>query len=263
MPESVLVLHRDDDGRWPLPAGAELVDSVDRVRERARSSRELWIAPRSDDLALLGESDALLGLQGDHRLVVRDRVGRGRSEALRAAFRYVVSVDGEVSLLPLCQLIEAMASRERENLFVGVATDPEDRAVVLFRGSLQPIVVPMSFFGVDSPRAEADLPRFEVVDSGQAIAFGDREASADAVLYAFSPAYRRRRKALRVERDPTFGGALRRLRIMRGLTRSDFPGVSAKEVARIERGEVGRPHRRTLDALATRLGVRPEEIASY
>lgn len=264
MPETLLVLARDHDRRRPvLPPGAELVDSVERVRERARSTRGLWIALRADDLALLGESDALLGSMGDHRLVVRGRVGRARSEALRAAFRYVVSADGDVALLPLDELVEVMASSERGDLFVGVAADHEDRAVVLFRGSLEPLVVPMSFFDVDPSRAGSDLPSFEVVEFGQAVRVDDHEASTDAVLYAFDPDYRRRRKALRVDRDPSFGGALRRLRILRGLSRSDFPGVSAREIARIERGEVGRPHRRTREVLAARLGVRPEEIASY
>lgn len=264
MTETVLVLDTDRNRRRrDLPAGAEVVDTVDRVRERARSRRELWIAPRSGDLALLGESDALLGLKGDHRLVIRDRVGPGRSEVLRAAFRYVVSIDDGVTLLPLDQLVEVMASTEREDLFVGVATDQEDRAVVLVRGTLAPLIVPLSFFGVHPVRAGAHLPRFEVIDFGQAIRFDEREASTDAVLYAFDPDYRRRRKALRMEQDLSFGGALRRLRILRGLSRSDFPGLSAREIARIERGEVERPHRRTLDVLATRLGVRPDQLASY
>jgi hypothetical protein len=92
---------------------------------------------------------------------------------------------------------------------------------------------------------------------------GEREASADAVLYAFDADYRRRKKALRVEQDESFGGALRRLRILRGLPRTGFEGVSAKEIARIERSEVGRPHQRTLELLARRLGVGEGDITSY
>ena len=240
MAESVLVLdRRRDQRRAPLPAGAELVDSVQRVRERVSSKRELWLAPRSEDLELIFESDTFLGLKGDHRLVVHDRVDRGRSNALRAVFRVVVAAEAEVRLLPLDQLLDAMASGRREDLVVGVAMDPRDRVVVLFRGSLDPLVVPTSFFGVDPARTDADLPAFEPADFGQAIRFGDREASTDGVLYAFDADYRRRRKALLVEQDETFGGALRRLRTLRGVARSDFPGLSSKEIAQDRAGGGG------------------------
>jgi len=265
MSDVVLMLDRSDRTRGhAMPERAELVDSVALVREGARRKRAVWIASRADDLALFGEfNDRLFELKGDHRLVVRDRVGRGRSEVLRARFRYVVSADHAVKLLPIDQLVEVVSSPERNDLFIGVATDPEDFTVVLFRGSLEPLVVPMSFFGVGRPGAPADLPAFDVVDYGQAVRVGEREASADAVLYAFDADYRRRKKALRVEQDESFGGALRRLRILRGLPRTGFEGVSAKEIARIERGEVGRPHQRTLELLARRLGVGAGDITSY
>jgi transcriptional regulator with XRE-family HTH domain len=58
-------------------------------------------------------------------------------------------------------------------------------------------------------------------------------------------------------------GALRRLRIQRGLRRGGFAGISAKEIARIERGEVAKPHADTLARLAQRLGVKAEEIDTY
>jgi transcriptional regulator with XRE-family HTH domain len=45
--------------------------------------------------------------------------------------------------------------------------------------------------------------------------------------------------------------------------RAGFPAISAKEIARIERGEVEQPRKSTIDAIAERLGVRPEEIAAY
>ena len=54
-----------------------------------------------------------------------------------------------------------------------------------------------------------------------------------------------------------------RLRKERRLARSDFAPISAKEIARIERNEVTKPHAKTLEAIAARLSVRPEEIESY
>ena len=53
------------------------------------------------------------------------------------------------------------------------------------------------------------------------------------------------------------------LRVQKGLGRGDFPGITEKEVARLERGEVKKPHAGTLEALAERLGVAPDEIATY
>lgn len=108
-------------------------------------------------------------------------------------------------------------------------------------------------------RAFAPLVR----DGGQTIRLGEYEAAVDALLYEVDPGYRKRAKRRELELDDSFGGALRRLRLQRGLKRADFPEVSAKEIARIERGEVEKPHDRTLRSLAARLGVSPEEIRTY
>ena len=40
-------------------------------------------------------------------------------------------------------------------------------------------------------------------------------------------------------------------------------GVSEKTIARLERGEIAKPHGRTLGILAKKLGVPPEEIETY
>jgi hypothetical protein len=47
------------------------------------------------------------------------------------------------------------------------------------------------------------------------------------------------------------------------MRRSDFAPISSKEIARIERNPIERPHARTLDIISERLCVRPEEITSY
>jgi transcriptional regulator with XRE-family HTH domain len=66
-----------------------------------------------------------------------------------------------------------------------------------------------------------------------------------------------------VDSDRSLGGALRRLRLQKGLRQSDFPGVTAKEIARIERGEVKKPHQQTLAEIAKRMGVSADEISTY
>ena len=85
----------------------------------------------------------------------------------------------------------------------------------------------------------------------------------DAVLYEMDEDYRRRLNNERRAEDRSLGASLRRLRLQRGLSRDDFPGVSAKSIARIERGEVEKPHAGTLRKVADRLGVAVKEIESY
>jgi len=53
------------------------------------------------------------------------------------------------------------------------------------------------------------------------------------------------------------------LRKERRLLRTDFPGIASKTIARIERGEVDRPHSRTLAKIAKVLHVSPDEIESF
>jgi transcriptional regulator with XRE-family HTH domain len=102
--------------------------------------------------------------------------------------------------------------------------------------------------------------RSKLTDYGRTVALGDYEAPADAILYELDPAYRRQLKKQRRQSERTFGASLMRLRKQRRLKRSDFAPISSKEIARIERSEVEKPHAKTLGAIAGRLGVRPEEI---
>jgi hypothetical protein len=180
---------------------------------------------------------------------------------LHAIFRFVVSTDEGIRLLAIDELADVLGAANREDLFVGIA--PADGAIVLYRGSLEPIVVPLSWFRTrpDGPKPETrDLA---IADSGQTVRLGEYEAAADAILYEFDEAYRRRAKKREVELDNSFGGAVRRLRLQKGLRRSDFQGITAKEIARIERGEVKKPHPRTVATLAKRLGVPESQLPSY
>jgi DNA-binding Xre family transcriptional regulator len=137
-----------------------------------------------------------------------------------------------------------------------------EHAVVLYRGHLEPLVVPLTWFARPN-RPRPDPKDFEITDIGQTVRLGKLEATSDAILYALDPDARRRTKQRRIEDDTTFGGALRRLRRERGIRRDDFEGISEKEIARLERGEVAKPHTDTLEKLASRLGVKAEEIGRY
>ncbi|MBW2258813.1 MAG: helix-turn-helix transcriptional regulator [Deltaproteobacteria bacterium] len=83
------------------------------------------------------------------------------------------------------------------------------------------------------------------------------------MLYERDTDYRRRLKEQHLAEDQSFGASLRRLRLLRGLRQSDFPGIAAKTVARIERGGVKSPNARTVAILADRLGVEPDQLAEF
>lgn len=135
--------------------------------------------------------------------------------------------------------------------------------VLVYRGSFEPILVP---FDVFRPAGNGLVPNFDdfaITDSGQTLRLGEYEAAVDVVLYDRDPQYRKRAKALEIERDTSFGGALKRLRLLRGLAQTDFAPISEREVRRIESNDVTTLHPRNRKVIAERLGVPFSEIGSY
>jgi transcriptional regulator with XRE-family HTH domain len=51
--------------------------------------------------------------------------------------------------------------------------------------------------------------------------------------------------------------------MQRRLTRSDFPGIDPKTLARIESNSSMKPHAATLRMIAERLGVAVDDLGSY
>jgi hypothetical protein len=243
---------------------AERLGSESAIREALERHRRraLWIAPNVSAVHLLLAS--LAGRStGDQRLLSLEPANGARHGLLHAIFRFVVSTDEGARLLPSDELAEVLGSPRREDLFLGATVASDDAAVILYRGSLEPVVVPLVWFRARPGGPKADSSRLAIEDFGQTVRLGDYEAATDAVLYEFDHAYRRRAKKRRFEQDRSFGGALRRLRLQKGLGRSDFSGITAKAIARIERGEVRKPHARTLAVLGRSLGVAAHRIASY
>jgi DNA-binding Xre family transcriptional regulator len=263
MSETVFLLdHEQNLAKHFAALHPKILRSQDEIREAFGTQwrHALWIAPGASSMhhfaSLRGSRN------GDQRLLLLGRVEGARRELLHALFRFVVALDNGVKLLPAEEIAEVFASSHREDLFIGGAVDQTDRALVLYRGNLESLVVPLSWFArPGGPRA--DHEDFEVTDFGQTVRLGKFEAAADAILNEFDPEARRRAKQRSIANDTSLGGALRRLRIQRGLRRDGFAGISAKEIARIERGEVAKPHTETLAKLAQRLGVKPEEIETY
>jgi len=126
------------------------------------------------------------------------------------------------------------------------------------------LVVPLAWFvGQSSSSPKADPQKFQVSDFGQTVKLGEFEAASDAILYEFDSDFRRRRKKELLKEDKSLGASIRRLRLQKNLRRDDFPGISAKTIARIERNEIGAPQAQTLAVIASRLDVKESDLGSY
>jgi hypothetical protein len=86
-------------------------------------------------------------------------------------------------------------------LFIGAAVAPTDAAVILYRGNLEPLVVPLTWFHERPAGPIPDPDDLAVTDFGQTIRLGAYEAATDALLYEFDEDYRRRAKKRQVETD--------------------------------------------------------------
>jgi hypothetical protein len=151
---------------------------------------------------------------------------------------------------------------EARELFIGGWTHLDSGFLALVRGDLRTILAPFSMFAA-ARDAKPNFRELAFEDHGHTVCLGDYEASADSILYELDADYRRSLNARRRASEQGFGPALRRLRKQRGLSRADFPGLSEKTLARIERGEIERPHPRTIAVLEKRLGMTRDEIASF
>jgi hypothetical protein len=188
--------------------------------------------------------DQFAATNTEHKLVLFSHIEESTRYFLNAYFRHVLTARDALTFLEPPELVDALAAPNREDLFIAGTVDDKERAVVLYRGTIDPT-------------------RFGLCDYGQTVRLGAFEASAEAILYEFDPAFRRRRRKTLIDTDASFGGSVRRLRLQKGLNRSDFPGIDAKTVARIERNEIEQPHERTLDILALVLDVPKKQLGSY
>jgi hypothetical protein len=238
------------------------LDDVLGAFDRSSGARGpvVWIADGAAQLCPLAQHKPRAS--ANHRLLLLNGATWTEREVLSLVFRFVVSPGHGMRLLGAEELRDVLAAPDREDLIIGGFVSPCDDLVVLYRGTLEPLAIPFSWF---ERRAEVRV-RFEdlgITDFGQTVTFGEHEVSTDSILYAHDAAYRKRAKARELEHDDSFGASIRRLRLSHGLRRGDFPGISDKEIARIERGEITTPHRRTLEVIASRLGVSVQELGSY
>lgn len=257
---SNVVLLEADDGRSPWPNVRVVRPGVEVQAALETVTNGVWIARSAK--ALRGLSVSPPRPKVDRSLLVLDTLSRQRQAFLQATFQRVLSHD-DVRLLPEGVLAEVLASDERDDRFIGVMVDAEDQAIILYRGNLEQVVEPFSAFPERAGYPIPDFADVEVVDYGQTVRLGRYEAATSAILYEIDADFRRRYKANLIECDTTFGGSLRRLRLQRGLKRSDFAPLDAKTIERIELNKSPQPRGRTLAIIAERLGVAPAEITTY
>jgi hypothetical protein len=228
-----------------------------------RSVYSLWIAPSEPAMALLLSTLPRRPISEDRRLLSLERARGEAQNLVHAHFRFVVSAGDGVRLSPIAELIEVLGSDKRADLFIGGVVLAAQSALLLYRGNLEPITVPFNWFASRPGSPDPEVTQFAITDYGQTVRLGDYEAAADAILYEFDEDYRHRAKKRRLEKDESIGGSIRRLRLQKGLRQSDFPGVTAKEIARIEHGKVKKPHRETLQEIADRTGTTLDQLHSF
>src|SRR5438045_3911465 len=165
-------------------------------------------------------------------MVVIDHVAPQTAAALAGTCNMVVMCSWPGSHLRLEEMAEVLSAPNADELFVGGAVDKKSKTVTVWRGNGKPLVVPMSSFRPSGGGVVADFDRFTVCDFGHTLRFGDYEAAADAVLYEHDPVYRRAAKKRQIRTEQGFGAALRRVRLQKGLRRSDFDPLAAKTIAR-------------------------------
>lgn len=242
----------------------QVVSSAGAVRESvAKATKDtLWV---SYERAL---TDALVqAVVGPSRLlgkaVLIHSLNPQSIAALTGHFQRLAFASND-GFLPPDELAEALQASNASDLFIGGSVDTANETITLWRANLEPLTVPFSAFERSGEGITPDFSRFSVTDFGQTVRLGDYEAAADAILYEFDPDYRRRIAKERQRSERSFGASVRRLRKQRGLRREDFaPDVAAKTIARIEQGKVEKIHTKTLNAIAQRLQVKPDEIETY
>lgn len=237
------------------PAGLE-----DLISESTKNS--LWVSYASE------LTDALIEQVGQ----ARHSLGLGLflheldSKAippLASAFRRIAYAAGGSFLAPQ-ELAEVLDSPHRDDLFIGGFVNPAAKTITFWRGDLNSLTVPLAAFAPSGDGMKPNFDDVEVIDSGQTVRMGGYEAAVDAILYEFDPIYRRQATKRRRAADRSFGAALRRLRKQRGLSREDFePAVSAKTIARIEQGIAAKVQWKTVEKIAKRLAVKPEDVGTF
>jgi hypothetical protein len=198
-----------------------------------------------------------------HNLLTIDPPRSESIPSLSGIFEHVIGASpGFTWILPE-EMESTLLADDASDRFIGGAVDLKGRTLALVRGNLATLVVTFDYFTPSGDGLKPDFAKLSFADYGHTVALGEYEASTDGILYTYDENYRKNIKKARIESERSFGSSLRRLRLQRGLKRSDFTPLQAKTIARIERGEVETPQGKTLEKIARTLGVSSDQIETY
>ncbi len=265
----ILRLAADPRVGW-LPVDTRPGTTKKLVAALRQSSKDcLWLLPNEVTVSrLLDAISELYRQEGQPKRALGRLLALqskpGAAPVLRGLFEPVVGLGSTFRHLADDELLEVLSlpREQAQDLIIGGLAHLASEFLVLVRGDLSTLVTPFASFA-PSADAKPDFRKLAFDDHGHTVRLGRYEAATDAILYDLDPDYRSRLNRRRRDSDRGFGPALRRLRKQRGLSRADFPGLSEKTLARIERGECDKPRERTLAMLEKRLGMSRDEIETY
>lgn len=247
------------DEKLMMPNAVKLTSAEDVRQAYAKKTPSVWLAP--DDINLSMVTKAVTIGKPRHALLNVKQLPKDRRTFLNTLFTVVVEPT-VMKMLPLDELREVLTADNRQDLVVAAHAFPQDDVLVLYRGDLQSLIVPLSVFKPKEGGPRPTPEKLSVTDYGQTVCLGDYEIATDALLYEFDPAARRRAKRRELKSDQSLGASIRRLRLQKGRSRSDFSPITAKTIGRVERGE-NNPHPSTLAIIAKTLGVETSELETF
>lgn len=246
---------------------AKIVGSSKFLSELHKTSSEsVWVTEHASIIELALKEPDIFELRKNLKkktyMLIRGEASRSWESALDSLFKKSFIFSDQASL-PISEMLEVFSAKNPDHLVIGGSIDAALDVLVITRGDLSTLAVPLATFRPSGDRIVPNFSDFLIIDSGQTLKFGEYEASVDSVLYEFDQEYRKNIKSHRSKTDKSFGSCLKRLRIQKGLLQSEFGDIDEKGIGRIERGEVNKPHKSTLRKIAKVLGVTPEEISNY
>lgn len=89
----------------------------------------------------------------------------------------------DITLLPENELFTALASADRAHLFVGVKFDKENDTLILCKGDLVSITVPLVAFRTVRGGPVPEPAKVSLANYGQTICLGDYRISSEYVIH--------------------------------------------------------------------------------
>ena len=174
MPNLLLVADQRTEAWAGGDFPAEALRSLDDVlgafdRTSGARSPVVWIADQATQVCPLAQHKPRAS--ANHRLLLLNGASWVEREVLSLVFRFIVSPGQGMRLLPPSELKDVLAAPDRADLIIGGFASPCDDLVVLYRGTLEPLVVPFAWFE-RRPGVRLDFEALGVTDFGQTVTFG-------------------------------------------------------------------------------------------